>query len=93
MGPTASNAASSSGASSSMGAVRMGRAQQHDQPYPPAGSRGAKLSVILNPKPWEDLGNPAIPPAMSAWHAALKDMNKALQSTPLGDLLGLEILI
>ncbi|KAI5988241.1 hypothetical protein F5J12DRAFT_786932 [Pisolithus orientalis] len=46
------------------------------QQYPPAGSRGAKPSVVLNPELWEDLGNPAIPPAMSAWHAALKDMNK-----------------
>ncbi|KAI6006226.1 hypothetical protein F5J12DRAFT_892963 [Pisolithus orientalis] len=70
------NAASSSSASSSTGAVRMGRAQQHNQPYPPAGSRGAKPSVVLNPELWEDLGNPAIPPAMSPWHAALKDMNK-----------------
>ncbi|KAI5994556.1 hypothetical protein F5J12DRAFT_785753 [Pisolithus orientalis] len=76
MGPMASNAASSSGASSSMGAARMGRAQQHNQPYPPAGSRGAKPSVILNPKLWEDLSDPAIPPAISAWHTALKDMNK-----------------
>ncbi|KIN94705.1 hypothetical protein M404DRAFT_167503, partial [Pisolithus tinctorius Marx 270] len=70
----------------------MGRARQHNQPCtypihfvsvcltfcsdPPAGSKGAKLSVVLNPELWEDLGDPAIPPAMSAWHAALKDVNK-----------------
>ncbi|KAI5996899.1 hypothetical protein F5J12DRAFT_785312 [Pisolithus orientalis] len=66
MGPTASNAASSSSASSSMGAVRTGRARQCNQPYPPVGLRGAKLSVILNPELWEDLGDQAIPPTMSA---------------------------
>ncbi|KAI6003266.1 hypothetical protein F5J12DRAFT_783692 [Pisolithus orientalis] len=60
MGPMASNAASSSGASSN----------------PPVGLRGAKLLVVLNPELWEDLSNPAIPPTMSAWYAALKDMNK-----------------
>ncbi|KAI5993140.1 hypothetical protein F5J12DRAFT_786016 [Pisolithus orientalis] len=76
MGPTASNAASSSSASSSTGAVRMGRAQQCNQPYPPVGLRGAKQLVVLNPELWEDLHDPAIPPTMSAWHAALKDMNK-----------------
>ncbi|KAI6146791.1 hypothetical protein BKA82DRAFT_27294 [Pisolithus tinctorius] len=76
MGPTASNAASSSSASSSMEAVRTGRARQHNQPYPPAGLKGAKPLVILNPKLWEDLGDPAIPPAMSTWHTALKDVNK-----------------
>ncbi|KAI6023452.1 hypothetical protein EDC04DRAFT_2606615 [Pisolithus marmoratus] len=36
----------------------------------------AKPSITPNAKLWEDLDDPAIPPAMDMWHAALKDMNK-----------------
>ncbi|KAI6011724.1 hypothetical protein BKA83DRAFT_4501969 [Pisolithus microcarpus] len=43
----------------------------------PAGSTPrAKPAVIPNPNLWEDINDPAIPPVMSAWHAALKDVVK-----------------
>ncbi|KAI6037647.1 hypothetical protein EDC04DRAFT_2897238 [Pisolithus marmoratus] len=76
-GAAASNPASSSSVNASTGAVRVDRPRQRTRPYPPAGSKPrAKPSVAPNAKLWEDLDDPAIPPAMSAWHAALKDLNK-----------------
>ncbi|KAI6111410.1 hypothetical protein F5141DRAFT_1214914 [Pisolithus sp. B1] len=73
--PSASNAASSSSENSNAGVVRMDRLRQCTKPYPPAGLRpGAKPSLIPNLELWEDPIDPAIPPAMSTWHAALKDV-------------------
>ncbi|KAI6003567.1 hypothetical protein EDC04DRAFT_2908195 [Pisolithus marmoratus] len=61
MGTAASNPASSSSVNAN----------------PPAGSKPrAKPSITPNAELWEDLDDPAIPPAMSTWHAALKDVNK-----------------
>ncbi|KAI6016832.1 hypothetical protein BKA83DRAFT_4497344 [Pisolithus microcarpus] len=75
--PAASNAASSSGENSSTGAVRTERSRQRTKPYRPVGlTPRAKPAVILNPDLWEDINDPAIPPVMSAWHAALKDVVK-----------------
>ncbi|KIK14082.1 hypothetical protein PISMIDRAFT_17543 [Pisolithus microcarpus 441] len=75
--PAALNAASSSGENSSTGAVRTERSRQRTKPYRPAGSTPrAKPAIIPNPDLWEDINDPAIPPAMSVWHAALKDVVK-----------------
>ncbi|KAI6029178.1 hypothetical protein BKA83DRAFT_4489143 [Pisolithus microcarpus] len=75
--PAASNAASSSGENSSTGAVRTERSRQRTKPYRPAGlTPRAKPAVIPNPDLWEDINDPAIPPVMSTWHAALKDVVK-----------------
>ncbi|KAI5985255.1 hypothetical protein EDD15DRAFT_2374299 [Pisolithus albus] len=72
-----SSAASSSGANSSTGAVRSGRPGKRSQPYPSMESRlRAKPSVTPNAELWEDLNDPTIPPAISAWHAALQGVNK-----------------
>ncbi|KAI6101783.1 hypothetical protein F5141DRAFT_1065757 [Pisolithus sp. B1] len=73
--PTALNAVSSSSESSNVGVVRMDRLRQCTKLYPPVGSRpGAKPFIIPNPELWEEPIDAAIPPAMSAWHAALKDI-------------------
>ncbi|KAI6094970.1 hypothetical protein EDD16DRAFT_1707913 [Pisolithus croceorrhizus] len=78
--PAASNAASSSGENSNVGVVRMDRLRQHTKLYPPVGLRPwAKPSIIPNPELWKDPIDPAIPPAMSAWHAALKDIVKDMK--------------
>ncbi|KAI6109227.1 hypothetical protein EDD16DRAFT_1702990 [Pisolithus croceorrhizus] len=73
--PAASNAVSSSSENSNVQVVRTDRLRQCTKLYPPAGSRpGVKPSIILNLELWEDPIDPAIPPAMSAWHTTLKDI-------------------
>ncbi|KAI6010001.1 hypothetical protein EDC04DRAFT_2906277 [Pisolithus marmoratus] len=73
----ASNLGSSSSVNSNTGAIRVDRPRERTRPYPPTGSRPrAKPSVTPNAELWEDFDDPAIPPAISAWYAALKDVNK-----------------
>ncbi|KAI6136021.1 hypothetical protein F5141DRAFT_1059280 [Pisolithus sp. B1] len=80
MAGAVSNAASSSGANLTMGAIRVDRPGQCTQLYPPARSRPrAKPSATPNAELWEDVNDPAIPPTMAAWHSALQNVNKDLK--------------
>ncbi|KAI6109935.1 hypothetical protein F5141DRAFT_1215391 [Pisolithus sp. B1] len=80
MAGVVSNAASSSGANSTTGAIRVDRPGQCTQLYPPARLRlRAKPSATPNAELWEDVNDPAIPPIMATWHSALQNVNKDLK--------------